>query len=87
MRYLHSYLWADIWYGTYLEDNEDEDGEEQEEVYAEDYDDTDGPPLPLPFMKPAPPPTTAPAFVDRTKHIVSISLFFFIKESNQAIGK
>ncbi len=38
-------------------------------MYAEDYDDTEAPPLP-PFMKPVPPPTSAPAFVDRTKHIV-----------------
>jgi hypothetical protein len=53
-----------------LEDeNDGEEDEEHEEVYAEDYDDTEAPPLP-PFMKPVPPPTSAPAFVDRTKHIV-----------------
>ena len=55
-----------------MAEDADEDDEEQEEVFAEDYDDNDDdePPLP-PFMKPAPPPTSAPAFVDRTKHIVS----------------
>jgi hypothetical protein len=57
-----------------LEDEHDgEEDEEHEEVYAEDYDDTEAPPLP-PFMKPVPPPTSAPAFVDRTKHIVSNAL-------------
>lgn len=49
--------------------DEDDDEDEQEEVYAEDYDDGDSPPPPSSYLKPAPPPTSAPAFVDRTQHI------------------